>query len=109
MSDYGYRALAAAIVRSAYQEYWDHYLVLRRAEERGKKGLVDSSKMELQKIERFFASEWYNEILCGIAPMLCHLKFKEFLQRLPAKYEEFKRKGKKGCSVEQLFLEISNA
>jgi len=109
MSNQGFRNLAVAITKNAYSEYWDHYLVLRRAEERGKKGLVDSSKMELQKIERFFASEWYNEILCGIAPMLCRLKFKEFLQRLPAKYEEFKRKGKKGCSVEQLFLEISNA
>lgn len=109
MSNQGFRNLAVAITKNAYSDYWDHYLALRRAEEQGDKDLVGSSERKLQRIERFFASEWYNEILCGIAPMLCRLKFKEFLQRLPAKYEEFKIKGKKGCSVDSLFLEISNA
>ena len=110
MSDYGYRALAAAIVRNAYQEYWDHYIVYRRSLEINKRGFAVDAQHKMERIEGFFKSEWYTEILCGISPTISRIKFeKDFKDKLSEKYEELKRKGKKGCDVGWLFTEERHA
>ena len=102
-TDRGYRELAAAIVKNAMNEYWEDYCILQVAIEDNNKEAEKLAKYSLEEIEKFFKSDWYTDILCGLAPNLTTMRFETFKQPLPKLYKFMRQLGKKAMTADAVF------
>lgn len=71
----GYIMLSGAIIRAALDDYKRYYRNLKRELKRKPKSPMDSVKrqnniknyaMNIEAIERFFRSEWFGILSCGL-------------------------------------------
>ncbi len=106
--DEGYRRLAAAIVHNAYEEYWDNYCIYRIAQEEENKFAQKEAKYQLERVERFFNGEWYQEVLCGLAPNLTTLRFSWFKSKVEEMYMLMRMGKKKSIPVDKIFYIARN-
>lgn len=84
-TDRGYRELAAAI-------------------EDNNEEAEKLAKYSLEEIEKFFKSDWYTDILCGLAPNLTTMRFETFKQSLPKLYKFMRQMGKKAMTADAVFM-----
>lgn len=95
----GYILLAGAIIRVALEDYEKYYRNLKREWKRKPTSPMDSVKkqntlknylMSIEAIERFFRSEWFGILSCGLDGNYILSKTKERLDenRIPNSYGE---------------------
>lgn len=102
-TDEGYRRLAAAIVKNALEGYWESYCQLQLALEANDKDAEKMARYDLAKVEHFFQSEWYSDVLCGLAPNLTTMRFETFKQPLPKLYKFMRQMGKTAMTTDVIF------